>query len=395
MAMTIQNAILFSSVLLIMALTNACGGGGNSGPIGDGGGDNPPSSDILNPDISGHLFFEKSGRAWRMDMATGKYTVIPNTNWRDQDQRYPLAGGVAEFYAYPVDYDDSEFVVEARDCKRSYNDVLAPKLTCIAMQDMNGNYLGQFDVFYDVTSSSIEMSRDHQYLALFRRVGQSVSSDQWFEIYDRNGTLISDKKLEPRSFAWLPDGRLVYTRDRSFYFTKAPDANGKPTTDVDIRMTLPDNLQGWPGQIAVSPDGTQLAFSLITRIVTAVSMDSTPYIMNIDGTGLRQLATTPNIDIIESMINSPKWSPDGRWILVREGNFSNSGGGGGQLGGSPGKFYLLPTEDMGKVFMLSNTNSIRSPEVRRLRRHKNISTIPSAIWITDASSDIAGGSWQP
>jgi hypothetical protein len=334
-------------------------------------------------------------------MATGKYTVIPNTNWREQKQRYPLAGGMADFYAYPVDYDRSEFIVEARNCKRS-GDVLAPNFTCIAMQDMNGNYLGQFDVLYKITSSSIKMSRDKQHLALFRRVGQSVSSDEWFEIYDRHGKLISDKKLEPRSFAWLPNGRIVYTKGRSFYFTKEPDSNG-PTTQADeaLTITLPDNLEGRPGQIAVSSDGTQLAFSLITKITVGryplfeETMDSIPYIMNVDGTGIRQLATTLNTDISEPRINSPKWSPDGRWILVREGNFAGTTGGGGQVLGKPGNFYLLPTEDMGKIFMLTLTDSVRSPEVRLLRRHKNISVNPSATWTTAASGDIAGGGWQP
>jgi Tol biopolymer transport system component len=62
---------------------------------------------------------------------------------------------------------------------------------------------------------------------------------------------------------------------------------------------IDDNLAG-PTDPIVSPDRTRAAFILNDHV----------WIMNLDGTGLRQITTSTGT---ESM---PTWSPDGKWILV-------------------------------------------------------------------------------
>lgn len=91
--------------------------------------------------------------------------------------------------------------------------------------------------------------------------------------------------------------------------------------------------------------------------------------MNSDGTQVRQLATSTSD---EPNIKLPQWSPDGKWTLLKEGSYTGSGGsgpGGFVDPGNSGYAYVVPAEDMGKVFVLSNIDSERSPEVLQVKRY--------------------------
>ncbi|MET0051216.1 MAG: hypothetical protein ABW095_09065 [Candidatus Thiodiazotropha sp.] len=82
--------------------------------------------------------------------------------------------------------------------------------------------------------------------------------------------------------------------------------------------------------------------------------------MNIDGTNIRLLADVPEGQM--PYIEAPTWSPDGRWILMEEGYVA-----GQDLSapGTAGYLYVVPSEDLGKVFVLSIEDEKRSPEVIR------------------------------
>jgi len=304
-----NKSVLFSLVFTIAILTSACDG--SSGSPGDGGGNNPPSGD-LNSGLSGKLFFKaktertdgsKIDEAWVMDIASGKYTKVPNTNWADHEERFP--SNWSRVVVSPVDYDGTEFVVEIPACMYS------PDRTCIAVQNMDGSYLDQFEIFGD-DSVLVRMSRDLQHIALVNYENMSSSSDRWLEIYNRSGRLLSSSKLENRfisDFAWRPDGSIIYGIWRSFYFT-APYS-----TQAKNILTLPGSLQGDKiGQISVSPDGERLAFTV----------DGLPYIANIDGTHIRKLAA---VSYKKTAVNNIVWSPDGQWILLGEGGGRRAGSG--------------------------------------------------------------------
>jgi len=399
-----HNSILFSLILLIIVLIEGCGGGGGSNPTESSDQNNPLIPEILNPGLSGHLFFAETYRysttgtkvrPWRMDIATGRYKDIPNTNWYEQEQRFPLAA-TSNIFLTPVDYSDSEFVIAAQNCKFPPDGVLSPDtVTCILIQDMNGNYLEEFDLLYEV--AGVNMSRDRQYLALYRRLGSDITADVWFEIYDRKGTLISrdknvDKSNFKRIFSWLPSGRIVYAIRRTLYYTE-PNS-----TTPEYTKTLPDNLQGEIVDIAISPDGAQLVFTIET-IQGEFARETEPFIMNVDGSNIRKLAMGPPFDTprTTAKISRPRWSPDGRWILVRAGEFVTV------TPGTPfsqpsitathsAAFYVLPTEDMGKVFVLTPEDSLRSAEVRMLSHQREISLKEQTL--TTEAGDIFGD-WQP
>lgn len=68
----------------------------------------------------------------------------------------------------------------------------------------------------------------------------------------------------------------------------------------------------WNIHPAVSPDGKQVAF------ISDRDGLSNVWVMNIDGTELRQVTKEKN-----NIIHSPKWSPDGQYILVTKGIMSS------------------------------------------------------------------------
>lgn len=102
---------------------------------------------------------------------------------------------------------------------------------------------------------------------------------------------------------WAPDGRLVF--------------KGWESTGVGLRLARPDlgDLQSLTDQAsdtapAVSPDGKRIAF------MSQRDGDWDIYVVNSDGSGLRQLTNDPASDGL------PVWSPDGRAIAFA----SNRGG---------------------------------------------------------------------
>jgi len=353
---------MFSSIVLMLP---ACGSGDHFAPINDS-----PSFSILNPGLSGKLFF-KQGRkgfvtsngkefsAWTMDIGTGKYSKIPNTDWDNHEDRFP--GSWTSLRATPVDHDNSEFIVEIPDCKSN------PERTCIAIQDMDGIYNGQFEIFGSDFVSA-RMSHDNQYIALVNLSGISVSSSRVLEIYDRSGSLHSSSTLNglytQYNHAWLADGRIVYSIQRSLYFTDAYSAEAKNV------LTLPDKLEGEEiDSIAVSFDGAKLA----------IGVDGVPYVLGVDGNGIRKLAIAFSRD---TEVNNIAWSPDDQWILLAEGGF-RTGVSPSLPGGTKRRFYVVPTEDPGEAFVLSEDDNVRSSEVKLLLQYSVVEENSVLIDITD------------
>jgi Tol biopolymer transport system component len=376
--MTVKIKFLLSCLPLIFVLSCGGGGGGSgNGGAADDGGNNSGGSDnnALNPGLSGKFFFTYNGEnAYTMDVETGEYRLIPNTDWASQRDRFP-GFGIAGFSARPVTNSNTEFVVLA--ASYSYGSE-------VALEDYNGNYLGQLHISGDTYRAT--MSQDRQYIALFREAG-SVS-DIRFEIYDWNsGAKIDQTQLDYRNLFWLPDNRILYSEGRTFYITKPV------STETDYTMTLPDPggemHDGVIGHKALSPDGSQIAFTVGESEWTVDDLNNHRlYMSNIDGANLRLVATTPDDPEGIPRISNPTWSPDGRWLFVKEGHIT--------LGPTPpvpidaghihGDMYVLPTEDMGKVFYLSTDDSQRSPEVRLVWRFEGLPNEGGSGVTTEATS---------
>ena len=138
-----------------------------------------------------------------------------------------------------------------------------------------------------------------QLIFLSRRSGQRAS--ELFLVPSQGGEARVIGNGEYPS--WAPDGRLVF--------------KGWEATGVGLRLAGPDlsDLQSLTDQAsdtapAVSPDGKQVAF------MSQRDGDWDVYVVNSDGSGLRQLTNDPASDGL------PVWSPDGKAIAFA----SNRGG---------------------------------------------------------------------
>jgi hypothetical protein len=142
---------------------------------------------------------------------------------------------------------------------------MAYDISCIAIQDVHGNYLTEFELYYDVWVP-VRMSPDLQYLALFRTFS---IHDESLEIYSINGEYISgDNELKSRSFHWIPNGsnRLEYPKNnRSLYFTKPF------STEEDYYLTLPDSIEDSIYDFDFSPEGSQIVFTITDATQTFMS----------------------------------------------------------------------------------------------------------------------------
>jgi hypothetical protein len=342
-------------IIFLVTVFVSCGGGGGGDTTEDGDDDlQPVDEGSRNPGLSGRILFIEDDTLYAMDAEDGEFYTVPNTNWRQQSNRFRYPA-VTDYSFNTIEHSGSEFLGFGREVEGSY----------VFLQDFNGNLLWQFELPGEVLSANL--SQDRRYVALFRRIG-SVSSTPWLEMYTVTGELLADKQLAGRQMIWLKDSRLLYSNNRTFYFTK------QTSIDDDYYLTLPDPdegsvAEGLIGDKAISPDESQIAFTVVETLdPVSGAKGSRLYIMNMDGTGLRLLATAPND--AESNIIQPTWSPDGRWILVLAGYRPT----GHVLENvTDGYRYLIPTDDQGKVYYVSNDGTEKSQEVRYFS-YQNINT---------------------
>ncbi len=93
---------------------------------------------------------------------------------------------------------------------------------------------------------------------------------------------------------WLPDNSVLFTLDDRFILRSSP-----PYTEISLIREMP--YTQW-GNLAVRPDGTQLAMQLDLHI----------YVMDLDGGEPRQVTTSNAVEV------SAQFSPDGRYLVVEK-----------------------------------------------------------------------------
>jgi dipeptidyl aminopeptidase/acylaminoacyl peptidase len=362
--MSSKVGLMFIGTVLTFILSCGGGGGGDNNPSGTT--ENGGSSDILNPEIEGKFFIDRSdhGNPYIMDARTGSYTQIPNSHWSTHDERFAPIALKYDYSSRPIRNNNTMFMILAEHGNDSY----------VAMQDINGNFFDQtIHLREEILTASV--SPDLRYIALTRHFS---GHSKWFEIFTWDGTLVSDREMDERVFHWLDDNRILYTENRTLYFTEGV------STEVDYRLILPDTdiQEGHIDTLDVSPDGSQIAFTIAeaSNNYGTTLTNSRLYIMNMDGSNIRLVATTYNDE--NPRLTFPKWSPDGRWLYVEEGyNTEDIGPDGIPNIGTDNNndMYLVPTENLGKVFILNTDDSKRSPEVRRLWRSNTMKDEPGGV----------------
>lgn len=358
-----MNVTLLISTLIALALLVACGGGSSNGSISPTSDNDISTSSSVNGDLTGRLFIGGDNDGWIMDFSTGKYTRIPGVDWEREGNGIYLQK--ADYKAYPVAYDGSEFVVTVKDCQETQDTAYPLQFDdCVAIHKEDGSKVdGEIRLIQHIWGVA-KISRNRQYIAFIHNDNRFSFPNDTLLLADRNGKLIVGDELPDdlgRSLDWLPDGELVYAHDQTIYLTGPYDTKGTPI------VTFPKE-SGFPTQLAVSPDGKQLAFTLVTH-TSITTVRGTTWIMNIDGSGLRKLTdipmeNDPTTTIDDPIINYPTWSPDGKWILVVAGyvaplDDTNLG--------VPGGLYVVPSDGHNVTL----TNEGDSPARRVLSYYKS------------------------
>ena len=153
-----------------------------------------------------------------------------------------------------------------------------------------------------VARTMLAFSSDRDGESVAGGIGNRIAREVYVADYDGENQrrVTSDRSLNT-FLAWAPDGRsLVYTSYK----------NGPPSIFVSylFERRAPQEITKGTGQHwlpAWSPDGTRVAFSS-TR-----TGNEEIYVMNRDGSNVRQLTNHPSDD------GSPTWSPSGNQIAFR------------------------------------------------------------------------------
>lgn len=113
---------------------------------------------------------------------------------------------------------------------------------------------------------------------------------------------------------WSPDGSKIV-------FDSGRDGNREiyiMNTDGSDQTRLTFNPSSDVGPVSFSPDGKHLAFARNKKDTGTAAFFYDIFVMNTDGSGVRQLTTDPEFDA------EPSWSADGskiHFISARDGNF--------------------------------------------------------------------------
>lgn len=227
------------------------------------------AGDGSNRGLSGTLVYDDPSEVVSVELATGAFDV-----WTD-------LGGLPD-----VSRDGSELLIRAEDASSGdYDDVELLLLNRDGERILGLLATGTF-------LDSPRLSYDGQHMAV-RYSGPDNGADWAISVFDRAGEGVARLPREFESFAWAPDGRMF-----------AAAVNQLAVTDAALTVLSPVVTLTEPiSDLAVSPDGTQLALTLTGHI----------WVMNVDGSSLRQLTMSSNVEY------DAEWSPDGRHILVRHG----------------------------------------------------------------------------
>lgn len=265
-------------------------GGGGAGGGGTGGGGGPQA--VINAGLSGKLLMTSPSSYIEFDLPTGIARVM-----RPKDGPYTPSLDGQEFALTnnrPADLDltddREELVFFGRDGRRSSRFLVS-----------------------DGFSGQPRISPDKQLVMVeWHSIDEGDAGGvPVITIFRRDGSIVRRFANYNNEYAWFPNGDILLSRGDSF-FRASPSGTAAP----QLIARIPGETPRAP---TLSPDGSRIAFTIGNFTI----LENTTWIINVDGTGLREVAKIGN-----SSIAPHSFSPDGQQLLISEGlNFALIGPG--------------------------------------------------------------------
>lgn len=236
-------------------------------------GTEPPGGGANNG-LTGHLYIENTGTAdefMQLDLYSGNLYSIPR---QYNSVLFPMMSASR-------DGQEIVFVDGTPDNNSYYEQQLK-------IERMDGTITSTFNLSQEIDGIP-ELSFDSQYILAYRNFDYKDERNG-VRVYDRQGTEI-DYLGGWGEWGWMPDNRIVLKSGGELYLT---DASWSTSHRI---ASLPNGVSN----IDVSPDGSKIAFAMLNHVWT----------IDIDGTGLKQLTTSAEREIL------PSWSPDGKFVAVK------------------------------------------------------------------------------
>ncbi len=328
-----QNRSVFLIILFLLAsVVAACGGGGasgsgaaegvNSAPIDEPAAlPGPPRN--LNAGLKGKLFMTSPDAYIEFDLATGTERIL-----RPKDG--PMSASA----------DGQELALVN---SRPPDLPVLNRLEELVFFGRDGRQTGRF-LKEDGFGGRPLISPDKQTVLvewhsidLGDEGGVSVPT-----VFRRDGSIVR-RFMGYGGYAWLPDGRLLLSRGDSIFITS-------------LTASAPTLIKRFPNDtplfVRPSPDGTKIALSL----GDASLLKNHTFIMNLDGSNLRQISTSESSDA------PADFSPDGNSLLIGQGsNFAIVGP--GFVAAGCAELYVVPI-NLGRIVDLTAENLVQAVKLR-------------------------------
>lgn len=272
------------AIICTTALVTACSGDSNGG-FTDGL--FSPGGGQFNGPLQGLVIMD--GRL--VDLSSGSVrTIVPTYDNGDE----PLVAAAAN---------GSEFIEVEPDC--DYEDFTY--IDCLIFRDAQGIESFRYPIDGWALQGRLPgISPDGQWVTVIDVDSQSLL------IFDRSGNIVDHSRQRVADAAWTHDGALVYSSGQSIYIVAPSQLTNQP---ADTLIHTFAESAGKPLHLSVSPDDNRIALSL-SLYFSYATQSSTVWTINSNGSDPQPFAKSePGF---QDRVGWPQWSPDGRWILVRQ-----------------------------------------------------------------------------
>lgn len=336
----VPGIVIFTSLLFL----SGCGGSGGStrqdpavGPNGDStpSTDDQPVSGDFNGGLTGRLLAVYKDKPVQIDLSTGLVSYMPIESIQDwlTDNGHSVnthsASNKSHFEAGGPS--SSQYVQTVPQCFRDEENLRFYD-SCFAIYDAGYQRLNNVRIRDREIALAAKLSPSGRYVA-FNEYFTIPGTKQWSDIllmelaglsYVDTLELDIDNSAEASDspLAWTPNDELVFTvpsDDRVVVYITSPGS-----LDIANTITLPASYQGEVMSLDVSPDGT--------RLLMGYNPSKGPYfggVLLLDLNTLEifvpaivpsEVNQVPLGDNIKGNLLAPRWSPDGQWIMVIEGD---------------------------------------------------------------------------